>query len=319
MDQHLLHRGVADLFTTARSRSCRVGVELEMVSRDAEDGSVVRIERVRRAVSGATYAAWLGFEPGGQVELSLPCCRTVVDLDRAARAAVGQLRADCAAVGVQLDSAPMDDRGPAVPLQLTSRRYTEMEQHFDRIGPAGRTMMRLTASTQVCLDWWPGRAGLEQWRLLQLVGPCIAALFPGGSWPGSGGSGPGSRLATWLAVDPGRTAFDGRLLAGDPVAAYTAFAAGAVPFALPEHPEDPGTRGQGEAPPLHAVPAGATPRQLPGGPLPRRTADGPGCRARRAPRDPDVRRREPLHSVAAAAERALAPLGPLASRCHRAG
>ena len=141
---------------------------------------------------------------------------------------MGHLRSDCAAAGVLLDATHrMDDRGRAVPLQLTSRRYTEMQQHFDRIGPAGRTMMRLTASTQVCLDWWPGRAGLEQWHLLQLAGPFVAALF-------ARGSGPGSRLATWLEVDPGRTAYDDRLIGGDPVGRYTDFAAGAVAFAMPD-------------------------------------------------------------------------------------
>ncbi len=44
----------------------------------------------------------------------------------------------------------------------------------------------------------------------------------------------GSRLATWLDVDPGRTAFDDRLLRGnDPVAAYADFAARASVFSMP--------------------------------------------------------------------------------------
>ena len=46
--------------------------------------------------------------------------------------------------------------------------------------------------------------------------------------------GPASRLATWLDVDPGRTAFDDRLLRGvDPVAAYAEFAASASVFSMP--------------------------------------------------------------------------------------
>jgi gamma-glutamylcysteine synthetase len=82
--------------------------------------------------------------------------------------------------------------------------------------------MRRTAATQVCLDWWPGRAGLEQWRLLLLAGPFLAAAL-------GRSAGPDSRLATWLAVDPDRTGFDDRLLHGDdPVAAYARFAAGAT-------------------------------------------------------------------------------------------
>jgi glutamate--cysteine ligase len=92
-------------------------------------------------------------------------------------------------------------------------------------------MMRQTASTQLCLDWWAGGAGLEQWRLLNLAGPSLAAVF-------ARSSGPDSRLATWLAVDPTRTAFDDRLVAGsDPVVAYAQFAAGAVPIASPDDVE----------------------------------------------------------------------------------
>ncbi len=229
MNRESLLPSVAGLFATSGRRTLRVGVELEQLTRDAHDGSVVRVERVRRASLGASYAGWLGFEPGGQVELSLPCHDTVAELARTARSTVGELKADCAAAGVLLDPVPVDDRGHVVPLQLTSRRYTGMQQHFDGIGPAGRTMMRLTASTQVCLDWWPGRAGLEQWRLLQLAGPVVAALF-------AHGGGAGSRLATWLEVDPRRTAFDGRLLGADPVAGYVDFAVHAGSFALPTDP-----------------------------------------------------------------------------------
>jgi gamma-glutamylcysteine synthetase len=135
------------------------------------------------------------------------------------------LRSDCAAAGIDLADEPVDPRPlEALPLQLTTPRYLAMEQHFDSIGPAGRRMMRATASTQVCLDWWPGASGVEQWRLLQLAGPFLAAAF-------ARSTGPQSRLATWLAVDPGRTAFDDRLLHGDdPVASYGDLAAGATVF-----------------------------------------------------------------------------------------
>jgi len=64
-----------------------------------------------------------------------------------------------------------------------------------------------------------GQAGIEQWRVLNLAGPFLAARFNRSD-----------RLATWLEVDPARTAFDDRLLHGDPVASYTAFAAGATVF-----------------------------------------------------------------------------------------
>ena len=221
-----LQRAVAGLFPTpGQPRSTSVGVEQELLAFDTRTDDAVDIERVRRAVEGTPLAGGIAFEPGGQVELNLPCAPDPSALDRCLATAVTELRRHCGDAGVRLEAAPVDPRPiDRLPLQLRSDRYLAMQEHFDRIGPAGRRMMRQTAGTQVCLDWWPGRAGLEQWRVLLLAGPFLAAAL-------SRSAGPDSRLATWLAVDPDRTGFDDRLLHGeDPVAAYTAFAAGAARF-----------------------------------------------------------------------------------------
>ncbi len=219
----------AGLFPGAGSRSLRrarrVAVEHEMATADAVSGAAVPIQRLQAVVAGACYAPYVTFEPGGQVELSLPPEATADATVVRARAAIASLRADCAAAGIRLHAWPVDPRPESeLPLQLTSSRYVAMQRHFDTIGPAGRVMMRRTGSTQVCLDRWGGAASLEQWRVLNLAAPFLAAVF-------ARGAGPRSRLATWLEVDPARTAFDGRLLAGDdPVSAYAAFAAGATAF-----------------------------------------------------------------------------------------
>src|SRR4051812_48824437 len=146
---HLLLREVSDLFQGGASRSVRAGIEHELLARDVSDGSVVSIDRVRRAIRGSSYESWVGFEPGGQVELSLPCSPSVPQLADRWQTTIELLRADCRAAGIELRADPVDDR--AVPRQLASHRYVEMERHLDGIGPAGRRMMRRTASTQVCL------------------------------------------------------------------------------------------------------------------------------------------------------------------------
>jgi glutamate--cysteine ligase len=215
--------GIAHLFPgPGNGRTTRVGIEQELLTRDAATGAPVAIERVRAATAVA-----LAFEPGGQVELNQPCGAAPAVVRRL-RHTTTALRTDLERAGIALDASPVDGRTPdEVPLQLTSARYAAMQAHFDTVGPAGRRMMRCTASTQVCLDWWPGPAGLEQWRVLNLAGPFLAATF-------ARSAGPGSRLSTWLAVDPDRTAFDGRLLhGGDPVAAYADFALGATSFTSP--------------------------------------------------------------------------------------
>lgn len=228
MDARQLSSRIHRIFPFRGSRSTRMAVEQELLVADAATGEPVPIAVLRRATARASYSAHVAFEPGGQLELSLPCVDGPAALEAQLRAVLAAARADCRERGAELHALPVDPRGPeGVPLQLRTRRYRAMQRHFDSIGPAGRRMMRATASTQICLDWWPGVAGHEQWRLLNLAGPFLAAAF-------ARSAGPDGRLATWLAVDPARTGFDDRLLRGDdPVAAYTDFAAGATVFTTP--------------------------------------------------------------------------------------
>lgn len=216
MDTSQLHQLVAGLFARGRRRTVRVAVEQEYLTA-GPDGAVVPIPVARQAAAAAIAAPYVSFEPGGQLELSLP---PSLDPVGELRRLTADLRRHLSRAGITLRTTSVDPRTD-VPLQLTSPRYVAMQRHFDSIGPAGRRMMRRTGSTQICLDWWPGPVGIEQWRVLNLAGPFVAAAFGRG----------GGRLQTWLEVDPDRTAFDDRLLRpADPVAAYTSFAAGATAF-----------------------------------------------------------------------------------------
>ena len=210
---------VESLFRRGASRTVGVGLEQELFTTGLIGGGSVDPARVRAAIAGRWYAGWVGFEPGGQVELSLPRACSATQAARDLEAATCALARDLQPLGIVLDARPV--RHIATPRYLRTARYDAMERHFDTLGGAGRRMMRQTCSTQVCLDWWPGRDGHEQWRVLHLAAPFIAAATL---------SDP-SRTATWLSVDPARTAFDDRLLVGDdPVGAYADFAAGAVDF-----------------------------------------------------------------------------------------
>lgn len=217
MDRTEIRSEVAAVFAARSSRSVRVAVEQEHFVVDLVRGRTVRPQRVRDAVAGRWYAELVSFEPGGQVELSMPPAASPATLALDLRRATRALTADLAGHGLALVAAPECDLD--VPRRLHSARYDAMERHFDTIGPAGRRMMRATASTQVCLDWWPGPRGIEQWQVLLLAAPFIAAATC-----------PSGRLSTWLSVDPARTAFDDRLLGDDPVAAYSDFAASAHAF-----------------------------------------------------------------------------------------
>ncbi len=166
---------------------------------------------------------WASYEPGGQLELSLPPQRSVSDLLELVESCLHPL-GTIALAGVdpwhELDE---------VPLVLETPRYRSMQALFDERGDAGRRMMRLTGSLQVCVDLLPGLAGREQWLVANLAGPALVAAYHGAL----------ERTRIWQAMDPARTAYDGRHLDPvDPVGAYLAFAERASRLPIPEALDD---------------------------------------------------------------------------------
>jgi glutamate--cysteine ligase len=252
-----LRDSVAAAFTPARDPG-RVGVEMELI---AVTGADVRARNERgggaapctgaetpRPVDPAELAAGFdpafvaaarpSFEPGGQLELSPPprggVAETVDDLlrlrDRAAAIAARR--------GVRLESVGTNPYHSCadVPLRTPTPRYLAMQTEFDRYGPDGRRMMRLTASLQVCVDILPGPAGVEQWLVANLAGPALAVAFANSAALDGRPTGvPGARTRIWRGIDPRRTGYDGRHLDPvDPVGAYHAFAAAAPRLAIPD-------------------------------------------------------------------------------------
>jgi glutamate--cysteine ligase len=195
----------------------RVGVELELVVRSADEPE--------RATDGPEYDDWraaavalpangtITIEPGGQLELSSPPADDLVSCLQATAADLHGLRRLAADHGVELVGIGMDQRDVRR-LVRGGPRYAAMQSYLDRWGPAGRTMMRRTASVQVNLeaadrgpDGDPVDAIERRWELLCSVGPALVAAFansPGrsGRWHGWAST----RMAVWLTIDPGRTA-----------------------------------------------------------------------------------------------------------------
>ncbi|AWZ08964.1 MULTISPECIES: ergothioneine biosynthesis glutamate--cysteine ligase EgtA [unclassified Streptomyces] len=161
-----------------------LGAELEWLVFDAEHPALpVSHERLADA-HGAARALPLGsrvtVEPGGQLELSSAPATSLTGC-------VDGLQADLAAVrralrdrGLVLRGLGQDPRRPQRRM-LASPRYDAMETYFDRTGPAGRAMMRSSASVQVCVDSGheePGPLGHgRRWRLAHLLGAVLVAAF----------------------------------------------------------------------------------------------------------------------------------------------
>ncbi|WP_329440895.1 ergothioneine biosynthesis glutamate--cysteine ligase EgtA [Streptomyces sp. NBC_01426] len=161
-----------------------LGAELEWLVLDAERPDLAlsadRLAAAHDAAGALPLHSGFTVEPGGQLELSSAPADSLT-------ACVDGLQADLTAVrgvlrrqGLVLRGLGQDARRP-LRRMLDSPRYQAMETYFDRTGPAGRAMMRSSASVQVCVDAGyeePGPLGYgRRWRLAHLLGAVLVAAF----------------------------------------------------------------------------------------------------------------------------------------------
>ncbi len=231
----------------------RIGIELELFAADATrrvprmlplDGtgsctSVIGLLKAATREAGWEFRGDLSndvvrmpsggritLEPAGQIEYSGPplgsAAAALADLE----AAVAVLESVAAAHGVRLVANGFD-RWTPIPehvLAVPKARYRAMDQHFARIGPFGRLMMRATAALQINLDFGTGTTRQERWRLANMIAPALNAVFANAPFRYRGRHYHSFRYEIWRQVDPSRT---GRLYDRpdlDPVADYLRFA-----------------------------------------------------------------------------------------------
>ncbi|MDN5915422.1 MAG: ergothioneine biosynthesis glutamate--cysteine ligase EgtA [Pseudonocardia sp.] len=145
-------------------------------------------------------------EPGGQIEIAGPPVPDLGTLLRDVTRDADRLHSLLAAYGLRPHARASDPVRPARRL-LDLPRYRAMERAFDRVGPHGRSGMCSTSSVQVCLDAGTAESAADRWDALHALGPVLVAAFANS--PVMHGRVTGwksSRLASWLSLDPARTA-----------------------------------------------------------------------------------------------------------------
>ncbi|MBT2477457.1 ergothioneine biosynthesis glutamate--cysteine ligase EgtA [Streptomyces sp. ISL-94] len=189
-----------------------LGAELEWLVVDAErPEEPLSSERLRAAHAAARALplhSRVTVEPGGQLELSSAPAGSLTRCVDGLQADLTAVRAALAAQGMVLRGEGQDRRRPYRRL-LASPRYDAMEAYFDRTGPAGRSMMRGSASVQVCVDAGheePGALGHgRRWRLAHLLGAVLVAAFansPADEGPYAGWR--SARQGNWADIDSRR-------------------------------------------------------------------------------------------------------------------
>ncbi len=184
----------------------RVGLELEWIT-VSRRMPVLGPEQLRALLPDPLPAgSLLTFEPGGQLELSGTAHLGAAAACAAMASDVAFARTTLDAHGVELHGIGLDP-GHDRPRVVHAPRYDAMERYFDTRWPAGRTMMRQTAATQVNLDLGTPDDVDDRWRRAHALGPVLAAAFANSPIVRGRPSGwKSARLAAWHAIDPSRTA-----------------------------------------------------------------------------------------------------------------
>ncbi|MER7956774.1 ergothioneine biosynthesis glutamate--cysteine ligase EgtA [Streptomyces sp. NPDC096030] len=190
-----------------------VGVEVEWLVHELRDPRLpVPPERLAAAVDtvrSLPLASAITFEPGGQLELSSPPAGSLMSCVDTLSADLRAVRGALAPLGLSLNGYGVDPWNAPRERILREPRYDAMETVLDRTGPAGRAMMRDSASVQVCLDAGheePGPLGYHRrWQMAHLLGAVLVAAFANS--PVHGGRRTGwrsTRQALWTDLDPAR-------------------------------------------------------------------------------------------------------------------
>lgn len=209
------------------ARPPRIGIEMEWIPLRSDSGRPVPLGTgtdglvsVLRAI--AANAAWkerctedgmtsfhlpsggaVSFEPGGQVEYSSPPFTGTLPLLDDLRSTARLLAEAAAHRGITLVECGIDPVNPVerAMLQIETVRYRRMARHFDRLGPAGRRMMRQTAALHVNLDFGP--EPFLQWKVANALAPFLVAMFANSARYGGGASGfRNFRAQQWRELDP---------------------------------------------------------------------------------------------------------------------
>ncbi|MEU6981988.1 ergothioneine biosynthesis glutamate--cysteine ligase EgtA [Streptomyces sp. NPDC046324] len=190
-----------------------VGAEVEWLVHELRDPRLpVPPERLALAVDtvrSLPLASAITLEPGGQLELSSPPAGSLMSCVDTLSADLRAVRDALSPLGLSLNGYGVDPWNAPRERILREPRYDAMETALDRAGPAGRAMMRDSASVQVCLDAGheePGPLGYHRrWQLAHLLGAVLVAAFANS--PVHGGRRTGwrsTRQALWTDLDPAR-------------------------------------------------------------------------------------------------------------------
>lgn len=197
---------IEDLSFPSRSEK-RVGVEIEWFTTPSDSPpDVPSLHSYLDPLLPLPHGSALTFEPGGQVELSSRPYAACSDACAAVASDARLVRDELRRNGVEVFAAGNDPER-SLRLLTTESRYVSMRAYWDQAGEAGARMMCTTAAVHVNVDAGRDEAGARRWRTAHRLGPVLTAAFANSPLVDGRPSGwKSARMASWMAIDPTRTA-----------------------------------------------------------------------------------------------------------------
>ncbi|MDR1210551.1 MAG: hypothetical protein LBK41_09645 [Clostridiales bacterium] len=159
-----------------------------------------------KIIGCARKDAALSLEPGAQLELSVEPKAAIREIEDTY---IGFLRDTAPLLGdhdAELVCAGYSPKNTAAETDMIPKvRYRFMDEHFARIGPMGRRMMRCTASCQYSVDYTSEDDFVRKFRLAYALSPILALLSDNApTYEGKPNRLPLRRTMIWRGVDPAR-------------------------------------------------------------------------------------------------------------------
>ncbi|MCL2051009.1 MAG: glutamate-cysteine ligase family protein [Lachnospiraceae bacterium] len=150
--------------------------------------------------------AELSLEPGSQLEISVAASADITELafiynkyHQIISTILAKRNQELLSEGYQPKTLVRD-----IPL-LPKKRYTFMDQHFNKTGNYGINMMRGTASCQVVLDYTDEKDFINKYQCACLLAPLFAIISSNAPiFEAKPNDNPLIRTAIWRGVDPAR-------------------------------------------------------------------------------------------------------------------
>ena len=191
--------GIADLLCRIASR---FGWE-----RHYEGEDVVALMRATPCEGGGAGRSTITLEPGGQIELATPPCRSLHTLNRELTVHRDELRAVIAGEDMAVLATGLSPFSVVAELGMTSReRHKIMARYLPQKGHLALHMMKATASVQVALDYASEADARDKFFTALALSPVCTALFANSPLLEGKDSGLVSfRGRVWQHTDPDRS------------------------------------------------------------------------------------------------------------------